>query len=76
MKCFEFFISNKLISQKQSGFKPGDSSKNQFLAITHEIYKSSDVCLGVRTMFLCIKNIEQILAPGSSLKVEAKQYFG
>ena len=36
-QMFEFFIRNDLISQNQSGFKPGDSCINQFLAITHEI---------------------------------------
>ena len=37
---FEFFIANKLISSNKSGFKLGDSCINQFLSITHEIYKS------------------------------------
>ena len=36
-QMFEFFIRNDLISQNQSGFKPGDSCINQLLAITHEI---------------------------------------
>ena len=48
---FEFFIRNDLISQNQSGFKRGDSSINQLLAITHEIYKSFDTCLDVRAVF-------------------------
>ena len=51
---FEFFIRNDLISQNQSGFKPGDSCINQLLAITHEIYKSFDACLDVRAVFLDI----------------------
>ena len=48
----EFFIRNDLISQNQSGFKPGDSCINQLLVITHEIYKSFDACLDVRALFL------------------------
>ena len=36
----QFFIENKLFSSSQSGFKPGDSSINQLLSITHEIYNS------------------------------------
>ena len=36
-EMFEFFIENNLISQHQSGFKPGDSYINQLLSITHEI---------------------------------------
>ena len=49
-QMFEFFIRNDLISQNQSGFKPGDSCINQLLAITHEIYKSFDACLDVRAV--------------------------
>ena len=51
---FNFFIENKLISSNQSGFKPGDSCINQLLSITHEIYKSFDVGLEVRSVFLDI----------------------
>ena len=48
---FKIFIRNDLISQNQSGLKPGDSCTNQLLAITHEIYKSFDACLDVRAVF-------------------------
>ena len=34
---FEYLTTNKLISDNQSGFKPGDSFINQLLSITHEI---------------------------------------
>ena len=51
---FEFFIRNKLISENQSRFKPGDSCMNQLLAITHDIYKSFDACLDVRVVFVNI----------------------
>ena len=54
---FEFFIRNDLISQDQSGFKPSDSCVNQLLAITHEIFKSFDACLDVRTVFLDISKV-------------------
>ena len=53
-QMFEFFIRNDLISQNQSGFKPGDSCINQLFAITHEIYKSFDACLDVRAVVLGI----------------------
>ena len=36
---FKFLTENSLISQNQSGFNPGDSCTNQFLSITHQIYK-------------------------------------
>ena len=53
-EMFNFFIENKLISSNQSGFKPGNSCINQLLSITHEIYKSFDVGLKARSVFLDI----------------------
>ena len=47
-EMFTFFTENNLISPHQSGFRPGDSCVNQFLAITHEIYKSFDEGFEVR----------------------------
>ena len=39
---FPYFIENNLVSENQSGFKPGDSCVTQLLAITHEIFSSFD----------------------------------
>ena len=39
---FSFFTENNLISQNQSGFKPGDSYSNQLLFLTHDTYQSFD----------------------------------
>ena len=39
---FDFFTDNKPISCNQSGFKPKESSMNQDLSITHNIYYSFD----------------------------------
>ena len=38
----KLFTENNLISQNQSGFKPGDSCTNQLLSITQQICKSFD----------------------------------
>ena len=46
-KMLGFFIENGLISQHQSGFKPGDSCINQLLSIIHEIYQLFDEVLDV-----------------------------
>ena len=54
---FRFFIENDLISQHQSGFKPGDSCINQLLSITHEIYQSFDEIFNVRSVFLDISKV-------------------
>ena len=51
---FEYLTTNKLISDNQSGFKPGDSCVGQLLSITHEIYHSLDNGLEVRGVFLDI----------------------
>ena len=51
-KMFPLFVKNGLISQNQSGAKPGDSCVNQLLSITHEIYKSFDDGFDVRSVFL------------------------
>ena len=51
-EMFGFFIENDLISQHQSGFKPGDSCINQLLSITYEIYQSFDEGFDVHSVFL------------------------
>ena len=39
---FNYFKQNKLFTECQSGFIPGDSCVAQLLSVTHEIYKSFD----------------------------------
>ena len=39
---FNYFIQNKLFTECQPGFIPGDSCVAQLLSVTHEIYKSFD----------------------------------
>ena len=51
---FEYLIENNLITENQSGFKPGDSCINQLLSITHDIYKSLDDGFEVKGVFLDI----------------------
>ena len=51
---FRFSIENNLISSSQSDFKTGNSCLNQFLSITHKIYKSFDDGFEVRGVFLDI----------------------
>ena len=52
---FSFFIENVLMSQNQSGSKPGDSCLNPLLSITLEICKSFVDGWEVRGVFLDIK---------------------
>ena len=51
---FTYFIENNLISENQSGFKPGDICVDQWLAIIHEIFSSLDDNYEVRGVFLDI----------------------
>ena len=67
---FEYLTINKLISDNQSGFKPGDSCVNQLLSITHEIYHSLDNGLKVRGVFLDIsKAFDKVWHKGLILKL-------
>ena len=61
-KMFRFLLDNRLITTNQSGFKPGDSCISQLLSITHQIYKSFDDGLEVKSVFLHIsKALDKIM---------------
>ena len=51
---FRFFLENNLVTQKQSGLRPGDFYINQLLSINCGIYKSFDDEFEVRSLFLDI----------------------
>ena len=39
---YEYLCENQLLTHNQSGFRPGDSTINQLLSITHKIYSAFD----------------------------------
>ena len=49
-------VSNELLNPNQSGFRPGDSTVNQLIFITHTIFKAFDCNppLDVRSVYLDI----------------------
>jgi hypothetical protein len=49
---YSFFRTNKLINKNQSGFIPGDSTINQLLSITTEIYEAFESYDEIRAVFL------------------------
>ena len=51
---YSFFHSNNLLSKDQSGFRPGDSTINQLLSITTDIYEAFEDYEEVRAVFLDI----------------------
>ena len=70
-------MENKVISSNQSGFKLGDSCINQLLSITHEIYKSFDVGLEVRSVFLDIsKAFDKVWHDGIICKLTQNEISG
>ena len=76
-RMFEFFTENNLISDNQSGFKPGDSCINQLLSITHEIYQSFDDNLEVRAVFLDIsKAFDKVWHKGLIYKLKQNGISG
>ena len=74
---FSFIIENDLISHNKPDFKPGDSCIDQFLSITHEIYKSFDDGWEVRGVFLDIsKAFDKVWHEGLLLKLNLKEISG
>ena len=51
---YNYLISNDLITNNQSGFRPGDSCTNQLLSLVHDIHTAFDhrKCLEVRSVYL------------------------
>ena len=60
-RLYGYFIENGLISSSQSACKRRDSSINQLLSITHDIYQSFGNDFKVRGVFLDIsKDFEKV----------------
>ena len=53
-EIYQHLCENGLLVQQQSGFRPGDSTINQLLSITQNIYKAFEACptLETRAVFL------------------------
>ena len=74
-----YFVQNKLFTECQAGFMPGDSRVAQLLSITHEIYKSFDCNLSydIRGTFLDIsKAFDKIWHKGLIFKLKSYDVDG
>ena len=63
---------HSLLSNRQSGFRPGDSTINQLLAISHEVFSAFDCCppLDVRSVYLDIsKAFDRVWHEGLIFKI-------
>ena len=70
---YNYFIHNNLITNNQSGFRPGDSVTNQLLYLVHEIHKSFDSIdnIEVRSVYLDMsKAFDKVWHEGLIYKLE------
>ena len=65
---------NKLLSDKESGFRPGDSTINQLLSITHYFYYAFEQHHDRPAVFLDISNAsDKVWHEGLLLKLKLYQ---
>ena len=68
-KIYEHLTATKLFSDKHSGFRPGDSTINQLLSITHDIYNDFEHHHDTHAVFLDIsKAFNKVWHEGLLLK--------
>ena len=74
---YSYLHSNHLLSKNQSGFRPGDSTINQLLAITHDIYVSFEHNCETRSVFLDIsKAFDKVWHEGLIFKLASNGIEG
>ena len=75
-EIYEHLTANKLLSDKQSGFRPDDSTINPLLSITHEIYNAFEHH-DTRAVFLDIsKAFDKVWHDGLLFKLRSNGISG
>ena len=70
---YNYLTANHLITQKQSGFRPGDSAINQLLSLVNEVHAAFDnkKCLEVRSIYLDMsKAFDKVWHEGLTFKLQ------
>ena len=78
-QLYGFLIENNLITKKQSGFRPGDSTRNQLLDLVDTIHQSFDAHdpLEVRAVFMDIsKAFDKVWHEGLLFKLKENGVSG
>ena len=76
-QVYAFLSANNLLSQNQSGFRPGDSTIFQLLPITSTIYDSFEKYDETRAVFLDIsKAFDKVWHEGLFLNLNVMVYQG
>ena len=74
---YAYLDDNGLLSKNQSGFRPGDSTINQLLSITNDIYESFEKNAETRAIFLDIsKAFDKVWHEGLIHKLRANGFRG
>jgi hypothetical protein len=72
---YRYLNDNNLLSKNQSGFRPGDSTINQLLSITNDIYTSFENNAETRAVFLDIsKAFDKVWHEGLVYKLKANGF--
>ncbi len=71
IRLYNFLLEIKFLTPFQSGFRPGDSTTNQLILITHKIFEALERGKEVRMVFLDIsKAFDKVWHRGLLLKLE------
>jgi hypothetical protein len=74
---YKYLVANNLISEHQSGFRPGDSTTNQLLYLVHTIHLALDEQKEVRSVFLDIsKAFDKVWHVGLLFKLQQNGIHG